>query len=79
MSCMTCHVAVQNSMWHFSIGPHTDRKMPKMGDMWQPLVFPHHHVDVIMKCVDLLLCHVPYMDVDVSSTDVDSSLLTGLG
>jgi hypothetical protein len=60
--------------------------MPKMGDMWQPLVFPRHNVDVIMTCVILYVCHIPctnvdiiYIDVDISSTDVDSSVLTGLG
>jgi hypothetical protein len=73
-------------MWHVFIGPHVNLKSPKMSDMWQPLVLPHHHADIIMTCVSLCACHVCCMDddvictdADVSSTDVDSSLLTGLG
>jgi hypothetical protein len=79
---MDFHVVVRTATWHFSIGPRTDQKMPKMSDTWQPLVFIH----IIMTHVSLYMCHVPYMDadvictdVDVSSTDADSSLLTGLG
>jgi hypothetical protein len=83
---MACHMVVWTTTWHFLIGPHVDLKMSKMSDMWQPLVLPHHHVDVIMTCVSLYVCHVLCTDVDVirtdvdiSSMDVDSSLLTGLG
>jgi hypothetical protein len=72
--------------WNFSISPHTDQKMPKMGDTWQLLVFPCNHDEVIMKCVILCVCHILYMDPDiiyidanVNSTNADSSLLTGLG
>jgi hypothetical protein len=57
-----------------------------MSDMWQPLVLPRHHADVIMARVTLCVCHVYrtdddviYTSVDVSSTDANSSLLTGLG
>jgi hypothetical protein len=80
------HVDVHTTMWHFLIGPHVDLKMSKMSDTWQYLVLPHHHVDVIMTCVTLCVCHIHCTDVDiirtdadVSSTDVDSALLTGLG
>jgi hypothetical protein len=82
----TCHVVVQTTMWHFLISPHADRKMSKMGDTWQPLVLPHHHADVNMTSVILFMCHVQCTNVDVirtdanvSSTDADSSLMTGLG
>jgi hypothetical protein len=48
-SCTTWKVVVWISMWHFSIGPHTDQKIPKMGDTWHPLVLAHHHANVMMK------------------------------
>jgi hypothetical protein len=78
--CMVCHVAP----FHWStIFP----KSPKMSDTWQPLVLPRHHVDIMhMTHVTLYVCHVYCMNddvirtgADISSTDVDSSLLTGLG
>jgi hypothetical protein len=50
---MYCHVDVRTAVWHFTIGPHTDRKMPKMGDMWQLLLLACHHADVIMTQVDI--------------------------
>jgi hypothetical protein len=90
---VTCRVVVWIAMWLYGLPRGTfplvhrlTRKRPKMSDTWQPLVLPHHHVDVIMTHVSLCVCHVPCTDadvictdVDVSSTDVDSSLLTGLG
>jgi hypothetical protein len=79
-------VVVRISTWCFFIVTQIDHKRPKMSDMWKPLVLPHHHVDVIMKNVSLYMCHILCTDADiicidahVSSTDVDASLLTGLG
>jgi hypothetical protein len=50
------------------------------------MVLPHHHVDASMTRVTLCVFHVPYMDIgitrtnaNISSMNVDSSLLTGLG
>jgi hypothetical protein len=84
--CMVCHVVVRTATWHLFIGPRIFPKSPKMSDTWQPLVLPHHHVDISMTHVTLCVCHIYCTDddiihtgVDVSSTDVDSSLLTGLG
>jgi hypothetical protein len=34
--------------WHLFIGLHGCLKMPKMSNTWQPLVMPHHPVDVSM-------------------------------
>jgi hypothetical protein len=57
-----------------------------MSDMWQPLMLPRHHADVSMTHVVLCDFHIfcTYdefirTDVDVSNTDVDSSMLTRLG
>jgi len=54
MSChhstSSCHISVrtiQTATWHDPIGPWIGLKMPKLGDMWKPLVLPHHHDDVI--------------------------------
>jgi hypothetical protein len=66
-----CHVVAWTSTWHFFIGPWIDQKNPKMSDMWQPLVIPHHHDDVIMTCFTSYVCHVHCTDVDVIHTDVD--------
>jgi hypothetical protein len=90
---VTCQVVVRSATWLYGLPCGTfplvhglTEKSPKMSDTWQPLVLPHHHVDVIMTHVTLCVCHVPCMDADVictdadvNSTDVDSSLLTGLG
>jgi hypothetical protein len=67
-------------MWHNPIGPWIGPKVPKLGDMWQPLVLPHHHADYNMThvisfsyyvcCMDVDVIH---MDTDISSTDVESS------
>jgi hypothetical protein len=76
----SCHVSVQTvwtATWHDPIGPRIDPKMPKLGDTWQPLVLPHHHVDIMMTSTchvsPSFSFHVCCMDVDVNSTDVDSS------
>jgi hypothetical protein len=54
-SMSACHSTVQTSMWHDPIGPWISPKMPKLGDMWQPLVLPHHHSDISMTHVTFLL------------------------
>jgi hypothetical protein len=43
-----CHIIYTNDTWHFFIGPHGAPKIPFLGDMWQPVVFPHHHADINM-------------------------------
>jgi hypothetical protein len=43
----------KDATWHFSIGSCVDLKMSNLSDTWQPLVLPHHHIDVIMTRVDL--------------------------
>jgi hypothetical protein len=77
---------VRAATWKIFIGPQVVPKIPKMSDTWQPLVPPHHHVDVNMTHVTLFAFHiccknddVIHTDVDVSSMDADSSLLTRLG
>jgi hypothetical protein len=79
-------MVVPIATWHFSIGPWTDQKIPKMSDTWKPLVLPRQHDDVIMTHVTLFMFHLLCMDtdvictdVDINNTNVDSSLLTGLG
>jgi hypothetical protein len=43
---LSCHCAtssvqnVQTAMWHNPFGPRIDLKVPKLGDMWKPLVLP---------------------------------------
>jgi hypothetical protein len=77
---MIYHVVVQTATWHNFTGPRNDPKMPKMSDMWQPLVLPRHHSDANMTRVTSYVCHVCFTDadiihtdVDIDSTDVDSS------
>jgi hypothetical protein len=53
-----CHVAIWIAMWHIFTGPQHDIKMPKMSDMWQPLVLPRHHADINMTHVTSCVCHI---------------------
>jgi hypothetical protein len=59
-----CHVTVQTvqtATWKNPTGPRIGPEVPNMGDTWQPLVLPHHHVDVMHDtCHLLLLPHVLY-------------------
>jgi hypothetical protein len=70
-------------MWCFFIGPWIYPKKKKTSDTWQPLVLPHHHVNVSMTrvphtCTDAEVirtdANVIRTDADVNSTDADSSL-----
>jgi hypothetical protein len=77
---------VRTATWQLFIGPQVVPKSPKMSDTWQPLVLPHHHVDINMTCVALFSFHiccknydVIHTNADASSMDADSSLLTGPG
>jgi hypothetical protein len=90
---VTCRVAVCSAMWLYGLPRGTfplvhgfDRQSPKMSDMWQPLVLPHHHADINMKHITLFVCHVHCTnddiictDADINNTNADSSLLIGLG
>jgi len=72
-----CHVGT--AMWQLFIHPHVGPKSPKMSDTLQPLMLAHHHANIIMTHVALYTFHVLCTDDDVIHTDVNSSLLTGLG
>jgi hypothetical protein len=77
---------VWNATWHIFIGPHVSPKSPKTSDTWHPLVLPCHHANINMTRVTFYDGHICCMnddfictDVDITNTDVDSSLLIGLG